>query len=234
MKQLAILFDLDGTLLPMDYEEFTGAYFRALCKKLAPLGYPAKELIDAIWAGVKEIVKSDGSMTGEERFWREFAGVFGERVYTDKPVVDSFYSNEFHTAKVATPPTPLARTIVDLAHQKADTVLLATNPIFPYNGVISRMSWAGLKEEDFDLITSYETSCFCKPNPRYYQELMARQGLFPDQCVMIGNDVNEDIAAAQQVGIRTFLITDCLLGDPGTVETEQGTFQDAVEWVKNL
>ena len=33
MKIKAILFDLDGTLLPMNQDEFTKAYFGALAKK---------------------------------------------------------------------------------------------------------------------------------------------------------------------------------------------------------
>lgn len=32
----AILFDLDGTLLPMDQDEFTKGYFNLLAAKLAP------------------------------------------------------------------------------------------------------------------------------------------------------------------------------------------------------
>lgn len=42
-----ILFDLDGTLLPMDQEVFTKAYFQRLAAKLAPYGYEAGKLIDA-------------------------------------------------------------------------------------------------------------------------------------------------------------------------------------------
>ena len=34
-----ILFDLDGTLLPMDQEVFTKSYFAELAKKLAPYEY---------------------------------------------------------------------------------------------------------------------------------------------------------------------------------------------------
>ena len=34
-----ILFDLDGTLLPMDMEKFTHGYFKRLVMKAAPRGY---------------------------------------------------------------------------------------------------------------------------------------------------------------------------------------------------
>ena len=34
-----VLFDLDGTLLPMVMDEFTGGYFKMLAEKLNPYGY---------------------------------------------------------------------------------------------------------------------------------------------------------------------------------------------------
>ena len=43
----AVLFDLDGTLLPMDEEKFTKGYFGMLCQKLAPFGYDSEELVNA-------------------------------------------------------------------------------------------------------------------------------------------------------------------------------------------
>ena len=37
-----ILFDLDGTLLPMDQDAFTKAYFKSLSEYLLPFGYEPK------------------------------------------------------------------------------------------------------------------------------------------------------------------------------------------------
>lgn len=34
-----VMFDLDGTLLPMDMDEFTTGYFKMLAAKVAPRGY---------------------------------------------------------------------------------------------------------------------------------------------------------------------------------------------------
>ncbi len=234
MSYKAILMDLDGTLLPMDAEEFTRFYFPALCKKMGPFGYEPKALVAAIWSGVKEIIKSDGASTGEERFWKEFARIFGNKVYADKLQVDGFYTNEFNMAKAICGENPLARPLVELAHKKAPIVILATNPIFPYPGQLTRLSWLGLGEKDFSFITSYENSIFAKPDPRYFRELLNRFDLRPEDCVMLGNDVEEDIRAAQAVGIRTFLITDCQIGDASTVTTEQGSFAEALTWLEQL
>ena len=85
-----------------------------------------------------------------------------------------------------------------------------------------------------DLVTSYETSHYCKPDPRYYTEFLDKLGLNPKDCLMIGNDVGEDIKAAQSLGISTFLITDCVIGDPGSVTTPSGSFQDAISFLEAL
>ena len=60
-----VLFDLDGTLLPMDQDVFIRAYFGGLAQKLAPLGYEPKQLLDAVWAGTGAMVKNDGSRTNQ-------------------------------------------------------------------------------------------------------------------------------------------------------------------------
>ena len=59
----AVLFDLDGTLLPMDQEVFVKYYFGGLCKKLVPLGFDANELVKNIWAGTKAMITNNGSQT---------------------------------------------------------------------------------------------------------------------------------------------------------------------------
>ena len=47
-----VFFDLDGTLLPMDQEEFVNTYMGLLAKKMAPQGYDPKHLVAAMWAGI--------------------------------------------------------------------------------------------------------------------------------------------------------------------------------------
>ena len=57
----AVLFDLDGTLLPMDQDLFTEGYFKLLAKKAAPRGYEPGALVQAIWRGTGAMVNNDGS-----------------------------------------------------------------------------------------------------------------------------------------------------------------------------
>ena len=68
-----ILFDLDGTLLPMDMEKFTQGYFKRLVAKAAPRGYEPEKLIKSVWAGTAAMVKNNGGITNEEAFWNKFS-----------------------------------------------------------------------------------------------------------------------------------------------------------------
>lgn len=209
-----VLFDLDGTLLPMDEKEFTKAYFALLAEKAAPYGYEAEPLVAAVWQGTKAMVKNDGAAKNCDRFWGTFAGVLGPAVLDLRPVFDRFYENEFHGAKAATGENPLARKAVDGLKAKGYDVILATNPIFPAVGVRTRLSWVGLSPEDFSEVTAYEEYSFCKPNPAYFGEILKRTGKRPGECLMVGNDAQEDTAAAE-LGIGVYLATDCLIDPTG-------------------
>ena len=90
-----MLFDLDGTLLPMDQETFTKDYFGRLARYLAPHGVDPERLISSIWRGSAAMVKNDGSMTNEERFWTEMDKVYGEGIRNFEPVFQQFYREEF-------------------------------------------------------------------------------------------------------------------------------------------
>ena len=103
-----------------------------------------------------------------------------------------------------------AKEIIDLVKQKGMTAVLATNPVFPRVATESRIRWAGLDPKDFALYTTYENACFCKPNPKYYLEILEKLGCQPSECLMVGNDVDEDMVA-ESLGMRVFLLSDCLI-----------------------
>ena len=90
------------------------------------------------------------------------------------------------------------------------TLVLATNPIFPSIATENRMRWAGLEQDDFILYTTYENSRHCKPNPDYYRDVLAAIGAAPEECLMVGNDVSEDMIA-ETLGMKVFLLTDCII-----------------------
>ena len=235
MNIKAVLFDLDGTLLPMDMDKFIKAYFGGLAKRLAPLGYDPEKLVAAIWKGTGAMVKNDGSKLNEEAFWDTFAGIFGESVRADEPEFDAFYREDFDKVQAVCGYDPKARAAVDAIKAKGYRVALATNPIFPSIATEKRMRWAGFEPSDFEFFTTYENSSFCKPNTNYYKMVVDRLGLSPEECLMVGNDATEDIAA-EKLGMKVFLLTDCLINkdDIDISKYPGGSFDDLIEYVKNL
>ena len=229
----AVLFDLDGTLLPMDMDVFTHGYFRLLAKKMAPKGFDAEELVRAVWHGTAAMVKNDGSRSNETAFWEDFARIFGTDVLDDRADFESFYANEFRQAKEFCGYSPKAAQAVALLKRAGVRVLLATNPIFPCIATETRIRWAGLSPEDFELITTYENISYCKPNPDYYREVLRRISLQPEECLMVGNDVVEDMCA-EKLGIRTFLLTDCMINKNGEDISRypHGGFDELLDFLK--
>lgn len=230
-----ILFDLDGTLLPMDQDKFANGYFSRLVKKLAPLGYEPQKTVDGIWAGTAAMVKNDGGITNEEAFWLKFEEFFGKEALCDKPVFDEFYRNEFNDVKSDCGFNPDADKTVKELKEKGFKLILATNPIFPAVATESRIKWAGLDKGDFELYTTYENSHYCKPNPAYYGEILENLSLDPSECLMVGNDVIED-GAAQKLGIKVFLLTDCLINKKGIDINAypHGGFKELLKYIQTI
>ena len=229
-----VLFDLDGTLLPMDQEEFVNTYLGLLAKHLAPYGYEPKHLAAAIWAGTHAMVQNDGSRTNEEVFWEDFCHIFGTDARKDEPLFEEFYATDFAQARTVCGFAPEAAELVRLLKEKGIRVVLATNPLFPAIATRQRIRWAGLEPEDFELVTTYENSRFCKPNPAYYQDLLEKLGAEPGRCIMVGNDVDEDIRPAETLGMGAFLLTPCLLNRSGSeVRCPRGGFAELKEFLLN-
>lgn len=234
-KYKAILFDMDGTLVPMDLHEFTKGYFVDLGRKLAPFNIDQKKLVDAIWTGTAAMVKNNGPKSNRDVFWDTFGPLTGTNSEEVDPCCLDFYSNEFKTAKRFTKDNPLAKEAVKIAHEKAEKVILATNPIFPMVGQETRLEWVGLTPADFDFVTSYENSVNCKPNPAYFASVCKQAGVEPCECLMIGNDEREDMYAASLLGIDCYLVTDTMISCPEHPWNGPcGTFAELIEMLRSL
>lgn len=227
-----VLFDLDGTLLPMDQEKFTERYFKLLTKKLAPLGYNPKELIGGVWKGTGAMVKNDGSRINEEAFWETFCKAVNRDAKKDKPVFDDFYRNDFQMAKDVCGYNPLAAEAVRHIKSAGLRTALATNPIFPDIATKSRIKWAGLDPDDFEFCTTYENASFCKPNPEYFAEIARRLNVEPQDCLMVGNDMSEDTPAAL-IGMKVFILTDCIINkaNEDVEKYPHGGFEELIEYI---
>ncbi len=236
MKYEAVLFDLDGTLLPMDQDRYVEKYFEYLTAFMCASGnYEPKKYYGAIWQGVKAMLKNNGSVTNEELYFKTLAQIFtghdGEEIY--KKYAD-FYKTKYVELKEVCGCTPQAREIIDLIKGKGVKVALATNPVFPAIATNERMSWGGLSPGDFSVVTTCDNIGFSKPSPQYYREVAKRMGVDPARCLMVGNDVDDDMPA-MSVGMDVFLLTDCLINKKSSDITKypNGSFDDLIAYVKS-
>ena len=210
----AILFDLDGTLLPMDQEVFVRDYIGRLAAFLVPYGYDPQLLTKALWAGTGAMVKNDGSTVNEDVFWKVFNSILGRDAKKDAALFEEFYTTIFQRSRESCGYNPAAADAIAQIRAMGYRVALATNPLFPAVATRSRIQWAGLSASDFELVTTYENSHFCKPNPDYYREILGKLSLDGPECLMVGNDVGEDMIA-KSLGMKVFLLTDCLIHKAG-------------------
>jgi len=204
-----VLFDLDGTLIHFDHVLFVKKYVSLLSKKLAHLTDPIKFSEQLLTATGLMIQSTDGSKTNAEVFWEYLNTTTKLPKDTLDPLIENFYDNDFEQLKeIVTVPEILP--IISKIIKKNIPITVATNPVFPIKAVKNRLAWAGLQDIDFQHITTYESSHYCKPNLQYFQEIADTLGAKPEECLMIGNDVSEDLAAGK-IGMKTYLLTDYIL-----------------------
>lgn len=228
-----ILFDLDGTLLPLEFDIFFKSYIKSISvyfsKTIAP-----DLFIHHLIKSTEKMVKNNGELTNEEVFMESFLpplGLIKEKVY---PLFEEYYITEFCKLKQFTKPSVSAPKIIETALEKDWQIVLATNPLFPRIAVEERMRWGGIDGYPWMHITSYETSRSCKPNLCYFKEIIALLKLEPSECWMVGNDSEEDMAAGE-IGLKTYLVTDNLIdkGNSYIKPNKKGSLNEFLIFLQN-
>lgn len=231
-----VLFDLDGTILPIDQEEFIQKYFQKITSRIAKEKQMDPEhLTKVIWSGTKGMVKNDGTKMNRDCFYEIFEELTGEKTEDFEPAFDDFYEREFDELKEIMKESYNSKKMIARLKEKGHKVILATAPVFPRVAVNTRLSWVGLSVNDFDYVTSYENSSYCKPSKKYYQEILERNHAEVEDCVMIGNNVREDMVA-KELGMEVFLLTDFLENpeDQDISQYRNGNAEDLLAFVESL
>lgn len=230
-----ILFDLDGTLAPFMQDEFIHTYFKLLIRRLTPMGYDGEKLVHALWAGVDAMIKNDGSITNRQVFWNIFTQQLGIQAMALESILEDFYTREFDGARSVLREDADRSGLLRSLREKGYGLVLATNPVFPAVAVETRLGWVGLAASDFDYVTTYENCRSSKPDPAYYQSILSHIGKQGAECLMIGNNPVDDMAA-KDAGLSVFLVTDCL-ENPGGLPVEDyphGSFRELEAFLAKL
>lgn len=204
-----ILFDLDGTLAPFQQDEFIHAYFKALVRRLSPMGYDGEKLVQALWKGVDAMVENTGASTNRQLFWNVFTQELGIQAMALESILDDFYIREFDAVRSVLREDADRSGLLRSLREKGYGLVLATNPVFPAAAVETRLSWVGLAAADFGYVTTYENSRRSKPNPGYYLDILNHIGRGGGECLMVGNNPVDDMSA-REAGLAVYLVTDCI------------------------
>ncbi len=231
----SVLFDLDGTLLKMDTDIFLEEYLRLLSQEVASYQEPVefvKHLMDATGAMIHNL---DPEKTNQEVFVEEFFARSGLEGEVMMPVFDSFYRGAFSQLQRVCEYDPVVPQVIEQTLARGCQAVIATNPVFPEIAITERMRWAGISQYPFDLITSYENMHYCKPQVEYYQEVVEMIGIQPEECLMVGNDVEEDLVA-REIGMKTFLVNTYLINRKEMpIETDyRGSLADYLELISSI
>ncbi len=235
---LILLLDLDDTLLSNQMQTFQPAYLKALGKHLSRKIAPEKMVHELLASTQKMLLNNRPDQTLEDVFDASFYPAVGISKEDLKLDIACFYENIFPSLKSLTKPRPEAKQLIDMALRKGWQLVIATNPLFPQTAILQRLEWAGFPADEvpFDLVPSFESFHFAKPNPAYFAEILAQLGAPSDPAIMIGNDFEMDILPAAQSGLPAFWLASETDTAPSPVFSPagKGNFTELIDWLKDF
>lgn len=228
-----ILFDLDGTLIDVDTDEFIDQYFKLLTfyfKDDIPLEKMGPALKKAVYDMMSEVGNNK-----YEVFCDSFHDNLGVTNGIYEPKFQEFYLAEFDKLKPTMKRNENVGKALENLKSKGYELVLATNPAFPMLAQQKRLTWGNYKVEDFKLITSCDNSIACKPFKEYYNEILEKIGAAAQNCMMIGNDVDDDMVTTSILGLDTYLVTDNFINKKGTeYNGKKGTSSDFLIFAQSM
>jgi FMN phosphatase YigB (HAD superfamily) len=228
-----VLLDLDDTLLGNDMNKFLPPYFATIHKHLQPF-IDGKDLPQLMIASVQVMLANqDPTVTNMTAFMADFVRRLGHPIEAIQPALDTFYQEDYPHLQTYTTYRPTSPKIVRRLLAGGHQVVIATNPLFPEVAITQRMDWAGISGFPYALVTTMENSHFSKPNPKYYQEILAKTNSSPETTWMVGNNPEHDIAPAHELGINTWWITNDEQTTVSPLCNKQGSLTDFSAWVRS-
>jgi len=199
-----LLLDLDGTLIKFDLDTFIQKYLFLIQDNFSNLP-GAKSVPNWILGGTAAMLNSLETITNKEKFLRFFqqkSGLSEEEIWE---IFLHFYHTDYNKLKEITRPMQGAKTFLESAVVAEYEPVLATQPVFPEIAIRKRLVWAGLENIPFKLITHIENMKASKPHRQYYEQILNMLDSSGEECLMIGNDIEMDMAA-KQCGIQTYYL----------------------------
>lgn len=230
-----LLLDLDNTLLGNNLEQFFAEYLGAFADTVSPLIEP-DVFIDQLLQSTRVMMKNrQPDCTLQEVFEKSFFQGLKLDIEDFRIAVDRFYKEVYPGLRKGTSIERNAIELVEQAEQRGYRMAVATNPLFPMTAVQQRLSWANLGTDriKFNLVSSFETFHFAKPDPAYFAEVLARLGWPEGSILVVGDEMENDILPASRLGLATYWVTE----DPYEIILENesqavgGDIAGVFEWI---
>jgi FMN phosphatase YigB (HAD superfamily) len=230
---LTLLLDLDDTLLDTNLEAFVPAYFQALSQHMADR-VPPNAMLRALINGMHLMNENENpTRTLQEVFEDYFYPDLGLSKEALSGVLEGFYDDVFPTLGDHTRIRPDAALLIEWALSRGFRIAIATDPLMPRKATYHRVRWAGLDPDRLELISTFDHFHFSKTHPAYYAEVLGRLGWPDGPVLMVGNDVERDLAPAHRLGLATYLID----GDSSSIPefvVGYGKLSDLRLWLQSI
>jgi FMN phosphatase YigB (HAD superfamily) len=187
--------------------------------------------LDALAISTSQMGRPHPKATNRDAFNARFEAETGTdlALAAHADALDRFYAEDFPALQGLNGPVAGGREAVQTALALGLRVAIATHPIFPRAAIEERMRWANVHDLPVHVVTSYETMHATKPDPSYYAETAALLGVRPRDAMMVGDDRQLDLAAAD-IGMRTFYVGN----DAAAVSDWRGSLYDVAQLLPRL
>jgi len=226
MEIRAVLFDVNGTLIDIETDEWMEEAYRAIAHFLTYQGIDLHrgEVRDLYFRIMKEQFAASAEIYPEfdvVAVWREvlrrhatdYTRSLGAEKLRQMPLFLAELQRGISRKRLVA--FPQTREI--LAGLKARHRLAVVSDAQSAYGV-SELRAAGLADYFEPIIISGDYG-YRKPDPRLFQAALTKLRVRPEEAIFVGNDRYRDVRGARQVGMKTILF--CPNGNPrGSPETE--------------
>lgn len=206
----AVLLDLDDTLIHNPTGAFLTAYFQLVDEHFSRI-WGERQYARLLATAVKSIMygERDNITSNLDVVLATLCREIGHTPVEVLNCLQAFYTNEFHTLRHCVQPVPNAAQLIEDLKQLNYAVVIATNPVYPPQAIQCRLAWGGLPDDltAYTFVTTGANMHFAKPDPAYYAEILGRIGVEPDEAIMVGDTLENDIDAAAKIGLHTFHVT---------------------------
>ena len=207
----AVLLDLDNTLVLFNEQVFYQHYFELIAPWFADI-MPSNQVGPRLLQATRALLENNGQAMNVEFFLDAFCAELPTSRARIWERFHEFYATDYDNISVPVRVPDQLCAVLDKLAACHLPLVVASNPVFPRIAQEKRLAWSGLGSDRFHLLTHIENMSYVKPRLGYFRQICTKLGLAPKECLMVGNDPSNDMAAGA-AGLKTYLTTEAAAGE---------------------